>query len=100
MRDHADQVPHGTLGGYNKHKCRCAKCRAAVSADNKEKAGQIGSSRWLSQRIQSYAQAHAAKWVREKMPDFWQQLLERGRADARSKLRVAKARRTRLAGKQ
>lgn len=24
------QVPHGTLGGYNNHKCRCVKCRAAV----------------------------------------------------------------------
>ncbi len=23
------KVPHGTLGGYTNHKCRCAECRAA-----------------------------------------------------------------------
>ena len=27
-------IPHGTLGGYTNHSCRCAECRAANTAHN------------------------------------------------------------------
>lgn len=29
-------IPHGTLSGYNAHKCRCEDCRAANSAYNRQ----------------------------------------------------------------
>lgn len=33
-------IPHGTLGGYNNHKCRCCKCRAAVAEYRRNKRAE------------------------------------------------------------